>query len=100
MISRTAASLGGSVFAELQPVLREMEARGERVIPLHLGDTHVLPPEPARLEAVAAALAARPQVYGYGSIGGTRELLGAVAAVHRTTESRVLIGAGATHALF
>ncbi len=94
------------VFAELEAAIAARASRGGDLIPLHIGDTHRLPPESARIER---AIASTPPelLYAYGATAGLPELRDALAAHARkhqrghpeASEANVLVGVGATHAL-
>ncbi len=85
------------VFAELE---RHLAARGPSagdVIPLHIGDTYLPPPDAARLAHVDEHVG----LYRYGATAGTRELRDALRARFAVgPEDDILVGAGATHALY
>ena len=91
-----------SVFARL---IRMMDQIGAPKYAFHIGDTCLQPPEPCRLEALAADPPPRP--YAYSHPFGTPALREALAAKVRRdnglgwagTDS-VQITSGATHALF
>lgn len=105
--SRSASAIRTSVFAELQPHIDRVLARGGRLVPLHIGDTHLLPPEAARYPAHAGTGCER-ELYQYGPIPGEAALRDAVAASMRArggeladVEARhVLPTAGATHGTY
>ena len=94
------------VFAELEAAILARRAAGGDIVPLHIGDTHRAPPEPARIER--AIEGANPDaLYAYGATAGLLELRSALAAYAKSrgrahegaTEAHVLVGVGATHAL-
>lgn len=107
-LSRTAKAIRASVFAELTPRIEARARRGEDLIELHIGDTHRAPPATARFARVDE----RPldaALYRYGAVAGLATLKEAFAArlsaqgfgpAEVEPESQVLVGCGATHALF
>jgi aspartate/methionine/tyrosine aminotransferase len=106
-LSVTAQRIRPGVFSELQRHIDAFAARGGELIPLHIGDTYVVPPEVARF---GPALEAEPDagaLYRYGATSGLPALRDAIAARLRARGFRdidgarhVHVGAGATHALF
>jgi aspartate/methionine/tyrosine aminotransferase len=106
-LSAAAAGVRQSVFAALQGRIDAFEARGGRLIPLQIGDTHLAPP-PAALEAVAASSRRVEDVSLYGGIAGLTELREACAervaarglGPPGARADNVLVGCGCTHALF
>jgi len=104
VLSSSAGEIRASVFADLAPHIEARTRAGGTLVPLHIGDTHLAPPEGARFERVAREL--DPALYGYGAITSTPELRAACAA--RASErlgavdpaKNVLVGCGATHAIF
>jgi aspartate/methionine/tyrosine aminotransferase len=108
-LSRTASALRASVFADLAPRIEERLRHGD-LIGLHIGDTHVSPPDGARfglLERLESG-ATDEGLYSYGSIAGLDSLKQAFAdrlvacgfGPRDPTAANVLVGCGATHALF
>ncbi len=99
-VSTAAGSLPPSIFARL--AARLAEHRGE-MYPFHLGDTHLLPPEAARLEGLEWTQATG-SLYRYASPAGDPQLLEALATKLRTRNglgtgpSSIQVTAGATHA--
>lgn len=104
-LSEVARRIRPAVFAELQSRIDALAARGEELIPLHIGDTHLAPPEGARgvlgsLDPDDAAL------HRYGATAGLAPLREAIARVlarrgiDRDPVSEVLVGNGGTHALY
>ena len=97
-----------SVFADLAPRIEAHTRRGGDLIELHIGDTYLAPPDQARFSGVEgppfdAAL------YRYGAIAGLGTLreafaayLGARGVGPPTVDAarHVLVGCGATHAIF
>ena len=76
------------------------------VIPLHIGDTHLAPPDQSRLGSLGFPTGPSPDLYRYSPPPGKQELLDAVvgklAARNRfaaADANHVQITAGATHAL-
>jgi aspartate/methionine/tyrosine aminotransferase len=106
-LSRTASSIRASVFADLAPRIEAHARRGGDLIELHIGDTHLPPPEAARFANVDSG-SFDPSLYRYGSISGLDDLKEAFAARLRkcgfgpraVDPSQILVGCGATHALF
>ena len=92
-----------SVFEGLK--LRAQNYRG-RIVPFHVGDTHLDPPEPARLGALGFGLGAAPDLYKYSPPHGHQEFVSAlIAKLHKQNRLRgirpenIQITMGATHAL-
>jgi aspartate/methionine/tyrosine aminotransferase len=97
------------VFADLAPRIEAFARRGGDLVELHIGDTHLVPPEGARYAAVEAAGAHDVELYRYGAVTALPSLREACAAflmAHGRAgraidpEQNVLVGCGATHALF
>ena len=106
-LSPLASRIRPGVFAELEGAIARRCAQGGTLVPLHIGDTHRLPPEGARFERVVGA-SGDPAIYAYGATLGLPELRTAIAAravknglAPEGTDGtkNVLVGAGATHAL-
>jgi aspartate/methionine/tyrosine aminotransferase len=105
-LSAPARAMRPGVFAELEVAIAARRAAGGDLIPLHIGDTHRLPPPSARIER-AIADATPAALYAYGATAGLPELRDAVATYARergrghpsASEAHVLLGVGATHAL-
>jgi aspartate/methionine/tyrosine aminotransferase len=96
------------VFAELQRHIDLQAARGGDLIPLHIGDSYLEPPQAARFGSIIERHGADDELYRYGPIAGLDALRNAIAddvrghsrAIPEIDGSRnILIGAGATHAL-
>ncbi|HEY8039730.1 MAG TPA: pyridoxal phosphate-dependent aminotransferase [Polyangiaceae bacterium] len=107
-LSRTASGIRASVFAELAPHIEARARAGGDLVELHLGDTHVEPPAEARFRRVEG-VDYDASLYRYGAIPGVDALkeafvkrLVALGAGPRDPDPRrdVLVGAGATHAIF
>jgi aspartate/methionine/tyrosine aminotransferase len=105
-LSVSVARIRASVFADLAPKIEAFTRAGGKLVPLHIGDVHLAPPEPARFDHGRAF---EPALYGYGAITGTPALREACAARVRATgrafasvdaQRHVLLGSGATHAIF
>jgi aspartate/methionine/tyrosine aminotransferase len=110
-LSQTASAMRASVFSDLAPHIEAYARRGGDLVELHIGDTHVPPPEAARF---ARALREREEgaydasLYRYGAISGLESLKEAFCAraaaagfgPHEARPPNVLVGCGATHALF
>jgi aspartate/methionine/tyrosine aminotransferase len=100
-LAKGAAALRKGVFAALEERIAEVARAGKTLVPLHIGDTHVLPPPEAR-EALVREDAA---LFRYGPTGGLpalREALAGYVTARRGYPVRadeVLLGAGGTHAL-
>jgi aspartate/methionine/tyrosine aminotransferase len=123
-MSQTAKLLRRSIFAELAGRLEAQARRGTDLVGLHLGDSYRTPPEAARFarlegeeppdarkrpEAAISQGLTESDLYTYGSVAGMPELKRAFAARLAETghgprevdaSRHVLIGCGATHALF
>jgi aspartate/methionine/tyrosine aminotransferase len=107
-LSRSAQAIRASVFADLATRIEAHARSGGDLVALHLGDTHIEPPEGARFGRVEVG-AYDPALYRYGAITGLEPLKSAFAA-HLAAAGRgpreveparqVLVGAGATHAIF
>jgi aspartate/methionine/tyrosine aminotransferase len=107
-LSRSASAIRASVFAELAPRIERRRRSGGDLVELHLGDTHRAPPPPARFARLEED-AFDAGLYRYGSVLGLPELRHAFAARLEVMgrampgadpERDVLVGCGATHALF
>jgi len=107
-LSRTASEIRASIFADLAPRIEAFARRGGRLIELHIGDTHLAPPAGARFSS-ADKSAFDAELYRYGAVGGMdalRDAFGArlLAAGHGPpgvdAAKHVLLGCGATHAIF
>jgi aspartate/methionine/tyrosine aminotransferase len=107
-LSRTASEIRSSIFADLAPRIEAFARRGGRLVELHIGDTHLAPPEGARFSSSDEG-AFDAALYRYGAVGGMDTLREAFAArlnasghgppgVDPATE--VMVGCGATHAIF
>jgi aspartate/methionine/tyrosine aminotransferase len=107
-LSRTALAIRASVFADLAPRIEAHARAGGDLVALHIGDTHRPPPPEARFARVEGD-ALDPALYCYGAIPGVDALkvafVGALDAAGRGPRDadpmrHVLVGAGATHAIF
>ncbi len=110
-LSDNAARLRPGVFAELEPQLQALAARGGNVVPLHIGDTYLQPPAAASWARAAERLS-KDALYRYGSTQGLPELRGSIARDYAArgitgphgaftpTAVNVAIGVGGTHALW
>lgn len=100
-ISTPAGSIPSSIFARLVDKLAQF--RGD-VVPFHLGDTHLRPPEPARLENVAWDEARSCELSCYAPPAGDPHFLEALveklAARNgiAATPAQLQVTCGATHA--
>lgn len=93
-LSTTVANVRRSVFADLSPWVSDRAARGQSLIPLHVGDTFLAPPIlPTRVHADET-------LHRYGPLGGRATLRRKLGALHDADPEReILMAAGATHAL-
>src|SRR5262245_11284263 len=100
-ISSPAGALPSSIFARL--VVELARHKGE-VFPFHLGDTHLAPPDEARLERISWEESAAGKLYSYAAPVGDAELIAELARKLTTrnripaTPAQIQITAGATHA--
>lgn len=104
-LSSTTERIRPPVFAELQGRIDRLVAEGRVLVPLHIGDTCVMPPEAAR-RAMTTLDGEDETLLRYGPTAGLLPLRRALA----TTLSRrgidvdatndILVGNGATHALY
>jgi aspartate/methionine/tyrosine aminotransferase len=92
-----------SLFASLYRRLEQFEGR---VIPFHIGDTHLAPPEAARLGNQRYPCDAAPELYRYAPPPGGTEFVDAILAkviernhMRHATALNIQITGGATHAL-
>lgn len=92
-----------SVFEGLK--IRAQQYPG-RIVPFHVGDTHLPPPEEARLESLGFGSGPDPDLYKYSPVHGCEEFLEAILAkLHNqngmtwVTPDNVQMTMGATHAL-
>ncbi|MEO7094511.1 MAG: pyridoxal phosphate-dependent aminotransferase, partial [Polyangiales bacterium] len=106
-LSRSADAIRPGVFAELQTRIERFTAAGGDLVPLHIGDTFLDPPEEARFPAVIHAGRLEPELYRYGAPIGLAPLRAAFArrlgvrfGLTVDPDRELLLGAGATHALF
>jgi aspartate/methionine/tyrosine aminotransferase len=105
-LSESVQRIRPGVFAELQKRIDAHAAKGGTLVPFHIGDTHVAPPEAARFER-AIASETSDALYRYGATAGLAELRDAFAARARDVlgipevsgGANVHVGSGATHAL-
>jgi aspartate/methionine/tyrosine aminotransferase len=96
------------VFAELAPRIEAHARAGRDLVELHIGDTYLAPPEGARF-ARADEKAFDADLYRYGAVTGLDALKQAFASrlarlghgpAARDPAKNILVGCGATHALF
>ncbi|MFO0677512.1 MAG: pyridoxal phosphate-dependent aminotransferase [Polyangiaceae bacterium] len=108
-LSSVSRALGASIFAELAPRIEALRARGESLVTFHIGDTYRSPPDGARFAAHERTDAFDRELYAYGPLGGLPALKAALAGRHGASGSfgppvdpatEVLVGTGATHAIF
>ena len=107
-LSRSASQIQPSVFADLAERIDARARAGGDLVELHIGDTYRAPPDAARFgRAEGAAFDA--DLYRYGAVGGLDALREAFAArlLARGVGPRgldpgrnVVVGSGATHAIF
>lgn len=107
-LSRTAAEIRASIFADLEPRIEAFARRGGSLVELHIGDTHLAPPDGARFStADGGPFDAR--LYRYGAVAGVDRLREAFAARVLSAghgprvidpEKHTLVASGATHAIF
>lgn len=103
-LSTTSTRIRPPVFAELQARIDALAARGAEIVPLHIGDTVMPPPQAAR-DALAALDPADTSLYRYGATAGVAELRSAIArevtrhGLDVDASAEVLVGNGGTHAL-
>lgn len=94
-----------AVFAELQPKIDRAIARGEELIPLHIGDTALAPPLAAR-KILGSFDPDDASLHRYGATAGLASLRETLARLlHRRgldydPATEVLVANGGTHALF
>jgi len=102
-LSAPTRSLGTSILDGLK---RRAAAFAGPVIPLHIGDTHLAPPERSRLGALGFSTGGDPDLYRYSPPPGKQQLLDAVVEkLERRNRlpfadpDHVQVTVGATHAL-
>lgn len=104
-LSEAVRRIRPAVFARLEARIDRLRAKGEELIPLHIGDTYLLPPERARA-ALGGLDPEDVSIHRYGATAGLASLREASAQVllRRGLEvdpaSEILIGNGGTHALY
>lgn len=104
-LSQSAARIRPAVFADLQARIDGLAARGVELVPLHIGDTHLAPPEAAR-RAVDALGGGQTELFRYGATAGLSALREAMAralaarGLDVDPSSEILVGNGGTHALY
>lgn len=104
-LSQTAARIRPPVFSELQARIDRLAASGQEIVPLQIGDTHLLPPEAAR-KALGGIEGDDASLYRYGATAGMGPLREAFAkrlhAHGREVDpvNEVHVGNGGTHSLF
>lgn len=104
-LSEVARRIRPAVFADLQARIDRLAAKGEELIPLHIGDTYLPPPESAR--AVLGGLDPDDvSLHRYGATAGLGLLREASSRALRRRglevdpATEILIGNGGTHALY
>jgi aspartate/methionine/tyrosine aminotransferase len=102
-LSGPAQALPASIFDKL---MRRLASYQGRIIPLHIGDTHLAPPAESRLGALGFTHEPDADLYRYSPPPGKQKLLDAIVRkVHRINgldtggPDRVQVTSGATHAL-
>jgi aspartate/methionine/tyrosine aminotransferase len=104
-LSSTSARIRPPVFSELQARIDRLTASGQEIVPLQIGDTHLLPPAAAR-KALAQIEPEDASLYRYGATAGMPQLRDAFARRLRAhgreidPVNEVHVGNGGTHALF
>jgi aspartate/methionine/tyrosine aminotransferase len=107
-LSASGGAIRPGVFADLQRHIDAHVARGGDLIPLHIGDTYLEPPQVARFGSIIERHGADNTLYRYGPVAGVPALRDAIADEVRghgrafpgvEGGKHVLIAAGATHAL-
>ncbi len=93
-VSPVIAGMPGGVFST---VAHRIAALGSDVLPLHIGDTWLEPPEGCRLEDLDVA--SQPGLHRYGPPKGRPELVAAIVDHHDIPAERVHVSAGATGGL-
>jgi arginine:pyruvate transaminase len=107
-LGESAQRIRPGVFAELQRRIDAHAATGGTLVPLHIGDTHLAPPEGALFARAIEPDPASDALYRYGATAGLPELRDAIATRAREFlripgvdgARHVHVGVGATHALF
>jgi N-succinyldiaminopimelate aminotransferase len=101
-LSNAAESLPLSIFASLYQRLARYQGH---VVPFHIGDTHLAPPQGARLAALGFTDLHDPELYAYAPPSGHPRLIERVVEKIRNrngmpvTPDGVQVTCGATHAL-
>ena len=102
-LSAPAEALPSSMFARLYERVARCEGP---MFPLHIGDTHLAPPEPSRLGALGLTCDPEPALYNYAAPAGDPPLIDALVDKLRRKNKMELVRAdsiqitnGATHAL-
>lgn len=105
LLSRTATQIRPPVFADLQARVDRLAASGAEIVPLHIGDTWLAPPEQA-MAVLGEVDSHASSLYRYGPTAGLPDLREAVATaqirhgVRVDPQGEILVANGATHALF
>ncbi|HVJ92757.1 MAG TPA: pyridoxal phosphate-dependent aminotransferase [Labilithrix sp.] len=105
VLSDAARRIRPAVFAEFQARVDRLAAEGKELIPLHIGDTHLPPPQAAR-RVLGGFDADDPVLHRYGATAGLAPLREAMARVLARRElevdpaSEIVVGNGGTHALY
>ena len=110
-LSESAQRIRPGVFAELQKQIDARTAKGQSIVPLHIGDTHLAPPPGALFARALEPDPSADALYRYGATAGLPELRDAIAerarglfgladATALTGERHVHVGVGGTHALY
>ena len=90
-MSLAAGAMPPSIFARL---VERLAAHQGEVFPFHLGDTHLLPPEAARLEALEWTSARAGTLYRYAAPAGDPDLIAALVR-KLAAENDLHVGPGA-----
>ncbi len=92
-----------SVFEGLKQRAQKL---GRRIVPFHVGDTHLDPPPAARLGALGFGIESDPDLYAYSPPHGAQDFVGELIAkveaknhIRGLSPENVQITMGATHAL-
>src|SRR5580658_5840482 len=107
-LSPLRAGIRPSVFAELQGAIAAHASTGGDLIGLHLGDTYLEPPQVALLGPVLQRHGDGTTLYRYGAVAGLLSFRNAIAEDLKrrgrvfadVSGENILLGSGATHALF
>ena len=104
-LSRTVLRIRPPVFSDLQARIDRLAGKGEEIVPLQIGDTHLGPPDSVR-RAVSALDGGDASLFRYGPTAGVAALRDAFArrirrhGVDVDAVTEIHVGNGGTHALF